>query len=263
MKQVICDVFPSSDGKIVLQGDAHRHLAMSLRKKVGEHINVRLPSGKLVECEIVEISKSRIVCYCLSTVDETSPLSVIFVLLQWELKGEKMDAVIRCATELGVNYILPVIGNYSVPRVKSQKEKMRRESIIRSAREQSGSPICTTLSESLSLPQVLKNLDEMFKMKNVRKLLAYERQEAESESVFSSIEGDEEVVAVAIGAEGGISACECSLLREQGFKMLYFQGNILRAETASVYALSSLREVYIGKSNGYKSRLSGDSHIFR
>ena len=66
-------------------------------------------------------------------------------------------------------------------------------------------------------------------------------------NVFSSIKGDEQVVVVAIGAEGGISEDECSFLKKQGFTMLYFGENILRAETASIYALSALREAYIEK----------------
>jgi len=247
MKQVVCDSFPTGNGEIVLQGEAHRHLAMSLRKRVGEHINLRLPSGELLASEIIEISKERIVCRCFSSVAEARQLDVIFVLLQWELKGDKMDGVIRSATEIGVQYILPVIGCYSVPRAKNEKEKLRRESIVKSAREQSGSPISTTVFESLALPLALERLNGLCIGKKVKKLLAYEMADEMGGSVFSSIEGNEEVVVVAIGAEGGISEDECSFLKKQDFTILYFGSNILRAETASIYALSSLREAYIAK----------------
>ena len=252
MKQVICDNFPSSSGYIIIEGTAHRHLAIILRKKLGEQINLRVPSGELLKGEIVEISKNKIVCKVLSTIEETPYLPLSIVLLQWELKGDKMDSVIRSATEIGVRYIMPVIGCYSVPRTKNEKEKVRREIIVRSAREQSGSPIDTSVFESMPLHIVLEKIDDIFEGKKLKKLVAYENAEIESLSVFSSIQGDEEAIVVGIGAEGGISEDECSLLKKHGFRMLYFAGNILRAETASVYALSSLREAYIEKNRSLR-----------
>lgn len=246
MRQVICDNYPSGNGELVLEGKLYTHLAMSLRKKVGERINLRLPSAELFESEIVSISKDKLVCRLHHRLDET-PFPLKMVLLQWELKADKMDAVIRSATEIGVQYILPVIGSYCVPRTKNEKEKVRRENIVRSAREQSGSPVDTQVLTSLSLPLALKKLDELTMQKNVRKLLAYEKKETRSKSVFSSIDGNEKTLIVAIGAEGGIAGEECELLKCAGFDLLHFEGNVLRAQTASVYALASLKEAYYEK----------------
>jgi len=53
----------------------------------------------------------------------------LFILLQWELKGTKMDTVIRQATEVGVSHIIPVFGEYSIPKVKNENENLIRNSV--------------------------------------------------------------------------------------------------------------------------------------
>jgi 16S rRNA (uracil1498-N3)-methyltransferase len=50
-------------------------------------------------------------------------------------------------------------------------------------------------------------------------------------------------VAVAIGPEGGFSDAEIELLRSAGFSPVYLHTNILRGETAAVYALGAVQTI--------------------
>jgi len=247
MRQVICSEEPTSSGLVFLKDNEYKHLVCVLRKKVGEHLSLRLPSGVLVDAEIVKITESSVCCKVLSKMKVQDNFSPLFVLLQWELKGSKMDTVIRQATEVGVSHIIPVFGEYSIPKAKNMAEKVRREKIIRSAREQSGSPIATKLFDSSSIGNALGTMEELIEGKNALFLLAYERKNENSRNIFSIIEGKEEAIVVCIGAEGGISEEEYSILTNRGFKTIHFNTNILKAETATLYAFASVREAYYTK----------------
>ncbi|MGP1438364.1 MAG: RsmE family RNA methyltransferase [Treponema sp.] len=247
MRQVICSENPNSSGLIALKGEEYRHLISVLRKKVGDHLSLRLPIGNLVDSEIVKITDTEVFCKVLNALDSTPFSSPLFILLQWELKGAKMDTVIRQATELGITHIIPVFGEYSIPKVKNENEKIRREKIIRSAREQSGSPIATKLFSSTSITNAINIMEEIIQDKNALLLLAYEKEEECSENIFSLIDGNEEAIVVCIGAEGGISEEEYSFLSNRGFKTIHFNTNILKAETATIYAFATVREAYYTK----------------
>jgi 16S rRNA (uracil1498-N3)-methyltransferase len=49
------------------------------------------------------------------------------------------------------------------------------------------------------------------------------------------------LAALAIGPEGGMSARELDLLASAGFSCVHFRTNILRAETAAIYALAAVQ----------------------
>ena len=46
-------------------------------------------------------------------------------------------------------------------------------------------------------------------------------------------------IVLAIGAEGGISPMEAAILRETSFQTVHFKTNVLRAETAALYAIAA------------------------
>lgn len=245
MRQVICPKGPNLFGQVILEKEQYQHLILSLRKKVGECLNLRLPSGVLVEAKITKIENNKIICTITSEIKEVKTKEVYFILLQWELKGDKMSLVIRQAAEIGLTHIIPIIGERSIPRKKNEKEKERREKIINSGIEQSGSSIKTELFSSLSLSKALILLETILKGKNARKLIAYEKEK--EKSIFSLITGDEDAIVFAIGAEGGISPKEYELLTYNGFESIHFNTNILKAETAALYAGANIREIYFEK----------------
>ena len=54
-------------------------------------------------------------------------------------------------------------------------------------------------------------------------------------------------IAVAVGAEGGISVQEISMMKESGFIPVHFDTNILRCETASLYGIAALQTALSGE----------------
>lgn len=247
MRQVICLERDESSGLVTLKDNEYKHLVSVLRKKKGEHISLRLSSGALFDSEIIEVLENKVVCKLISQLENQDFSSPLFILLQWELKGHKMDTVIRQATEVGLSHIIPVFGEYSIPKTKNENEKIRREKIIRSAREQSGSPVSTKLFSSTSISNAINIVEEIIKGRNTLFLLPYEKKNEKTKNIFSVIKGNEEAFVVCIGAEGGISNEEYSFLTDRGFKTIHFNTNILKAETATLYAFASVREAYFTK----------------
>ena len=245
MKQVIASESPDSLGCIVLKSGAFRHIALVLRKKEGDSLNIRVPSGTLFSAKVIKIGKNSIICKILEPIKEEEIENTLFILMQWELKGAKMDAVIRQATELGATHIMPILGEHSIPHAKNEKEVLRREKIICAAREQSGSRIQTKIFASQKLKECLDSLAELIEGKKACKLLAYEKDV--SNRIFNVDSGVEDALIFAVGAEGGMSDAECSMLKKNGFSAVHFSTNILRAETAAVYAFASIREIFYCK----------------
>ena len=52
---------------------------------------------------------------------------------------------------------------------------------------------------------------------------------------------DNDACVYAVGSEGGISPSECELFLSRGFKAVHFNTNILRCETASLYAAAAIQ----------------------
>ena len=55
--------------------------------------------------------------------------------------------------------------------------------------------------------------------------------------------GFDGIVAIVVGPEGGLEEEECSLLLESGFKAVVLKTNILRCETASIYAIGAVQTI--------------------
>ena len=164
------------------------------------------------------------------------------ILLQWVLKGSKTDAIIRQATEAGVRVVLPVIGEFSVAKKQNPAQLERFRRIIKEARQQSGSLIDTVVMEPAPLAAALTTLQAL--APSARTVFA-QCSEAAGESVgfHQLLAAQPSRIVLAIGAEGGISPAESAVLREAAFQTIHFPTNVLRAETAALYAIAAAQTI--------------------
>ena len=173
------------------------------------------------------------------------------VLFQWLLKGPKMDQVIRQATETGVSVIVPVSGERCLPRETGRAERWSR--IVREARQQSGSPVPTSVAESVpvsSIAGIWRNFSEG------KRNAAFVLTEAPlaRKTLHEYLVNGVGLVALATGPEGGMSSSELDDLSRAGFSCVHFRTNILRAETA---ALSGIAAVQTAITESEKWQLKG------
>lgn len=155
-------------------------------------------------------------------------------------KGDKLDTIVRQATELGVAAIWPVFTARSVPQERGARLAARLDRWSRIAEEaarQSGRADVPALRAPCPLDEALDALPAG----GVR-LVAWE---AASGSLARAVPpGGDGPVAVVAGPEGGLDAAEVDRCAARGFVAVSLGPRILRAETvapAMLAALSVLR----------------------
>ena len=273
MKQFITECEPNHDGTLIVSGKAYSYLVRVRRMKEGDSLLVRLPVSGAAEMTIAHINtvkkelrltrspntqaaisglhdgqqSEELLAQATAESTRTAASGEVhtpadIVLLQWVLKGAKTDLVVRQATEAGVRTIVPVIGDFSIAKKQNPAQLERYRRIIREARQQSGSSIDTIILEPVPLADALTILPQLVPAHGAVFGMCSEGSEA-SVSVHTLLSGKPSTIVLAIGAEGGISDAERAMLGAAGFQTIHFNTNVLRAETAAVYAIAAAQTI--------------------
>jgi 16S rRNA (uracil1498-N3)-methyltransferase len=225
--------------------DSH-YLTRVLRYKTGSVIPGRDRQGNDWDLLISEIDKKFVLLTCSPSANKhLHPPIPTISLFQCICKGKKMDQIIRQSTEIGVNEIIPVISRYTLsnagsPTQISQQKLQRWEVIIKEALQQSGSPVLTELKTPESFEEMLEMI------KNGYTGLFFHQEIISSSTMAETLLPYKEKenrlpMAVIIGPEGGFSESEVDKMRKTGLKPVFLNTNILRAETAVIYALAAVQ----------------------
>ena len=258
MRQYISQTELDSSGILAIGGKDFRYLRSVLRVRAGDMIQVRLLSGDLqpmTVCKIDEKAKKIALQICdlvESAKSENQPHetesieSCEFTLFMAVPKSSKFEQIVRQATECGIARIVPVQTEFS----QSGAEKMnfrseRFEKIIKEARQQSGSPIATQITDCKTLPQAAEiwqsetqNLSDSEKLA----VVLYERNDS-TVTICEAMDGKQnpQKVALFCGSEGGLSPREVEFLQKSGFTLVHLKTNILRCETAALYGIAAIQ----------------------
>jgi len=164
------------------------------------------------------------------------------VLYQSLIKGKNMDLIIRQAVEAGVAAVVPVETEYSQIRLKDFKnEKPERwQRIIKEAMQQSGTSIHTTV-------ETMIKVDDIPAVSSDETGLFFHQSPMERKSIHQYLDGHFKKVSLFIGPEGGLSQKDIEILEAKGFKPVYLGENILRAETAAIYATAIVKNLILEK----------------
>ena len=242
MKQFIIEQEPDSKGMLTLSGKAFVYLVKVRRMQEGDILPALLPQSGAVDMVIDSINTVK---KTLRIKRQPAPLGTSgtaaateLILLQWVLKGSKTDTIIRQATEAGVRAVLPVIGEFSIAKKQNPAQLERFRRIIKEARQQSGSPVDTIVMKPAPLAEALNTLKTL--VPPTTAVFAQCSEAAEASIGFHQLLAEKPShIVLAIGAEGGISPAEAALLRETSFQTVHFKTNVLRAETAALYAIAA------------------------
>jgi 16S rRNA (uracil1498-N3)-methyltransferase len=156
------------------------------------------------------------------------------------LKGSKLDDIVRIATEAGVSLIIPLVTMRSAPaeHAGSRLERCRR--IIAEAIGQSGSPTPTRMAEPMTLDELCREYPPVGK---ARLGLFFHETPLAQASIHRYCTGVPKEIVACVGPEGGFDDAEIRALQMGGFKPAWLGPTVLRAETAAVFAVASLRIV--------------------
>ncbi|MBO4629415.1 MAG: 16S rRNA (uracil(1498)-N(3))-methyltransferase [Treponema sp.] len=260
MRQLILQKNQDKNGLVLVEGKDFHYLRQVLRVKVGDMVNLRLADGLPYDstvCKIDDSGKKITLQLCGVVRGPHQPHEIQFTLFQFIPKPQKLELIVRQATECGVKNIIPVISEYAQKgsvEALSGKKIERLERIVREARQQSGSPVDTKVFKPVTVEQAIeiwnKMKEEAGGEENAAGFVLSERAVESGPSTPSTGSGTEEgtsTVCIFCGNEGGISPDELELLTKKALlQPVHFSVNILRCETAALYGIAAVQTAILG-----------------
>ena len=254
MKQFIVDDYPAPQPAVELSGRAFHYLIRVRRHRKGDTVELAFSNGDKIPYTVTEIdfanniirfteaakadsAKSdkqggmRLFQHAVNSKPESFLLSPPLILLQWMLKTAKMDLVIRQATEVGVRFVLPPVLTEVLPACSLQNALALLPDII-----------STAIKETQRHEKSSSGLHTDAEALHIVKIVCTEKA-VNTSGLLPILKEPYDAAIIAIGCEGGISDAEYALLDANGFVPCHFQTNILRAETASLYALAAVQSL--------------------
>ncbi|MBO7146910.1 MAG: 16S rRNA (uracil(1498)-N(3))-methyltransferase [Lentisphaeria bacterium] len=213
-------------GSVVrLDKEENGHLFKTLRAAPGDHTLLMDGNGLLAEAEVIP-GKELVIC---SIEKKQLPAAPFLHMYIAPPRRQKMDQILRQATELGVYRIIPMISERSVSLPDQDSVNGRWKEILFDACKQSGNPYLPQVSEPIRFADALKDAQENC-----------ERRFFGSVAECPPNEEKEKVLHAAwfVGPEGGFTREEEQQLLDSGVEPLHFGNWILRVETAAVCGLA-------------------------
>jgi 16S rRNA (uracil1498-N3)-methyltransferase len=244
-KRVWVEAIDPGQEKVVLTGQTAHHLAAVLRMSPGDRLEIVDAGGREWLGRIESVGKSG-VCVKLLARNEASKESPLVLTLALAFsRSEKMDQVVRQATEMGVARLVAFrarrsqYGLEGADRAKKLErwQKIAREALCQCRRQRK--PECVIVSD---VEELLERADRWFPSPGeTLRILASE--DESRKSLVDLQRGSSfciNFIAV-IGPEGGWTADETRLFSGKGFHSVHLGPRVLRLETAAVALLASIQ----------------------
>jgi len=151
--------------------------------------------------------------------------------------NERMDWLVEKATELGVTSITPLLAERSVLKLKGERGDKKRahwQAVAVAACEQCGRNRVPVIHEAVTLAQWLQQSPAADN--SLRAVLSLAEGTQPLQRALGS--SNTQPVYFLSGPEGGLTAAEESLARDNGFAPVTLGPRVLRAETAPLAALT-------------------------
>jgi 16S rRNA (uracil1498-N3)-methyltransferase len=251
MRQFLLPASFNDESELTLRGEDYHYLCRVLRYAEGDRFPAVAHDGARYRAQLVSVGADS----CRLSLERSteqdwagagSPLQAAdsarlptLTLLQCMPKGQGFETIVRSATQVGVQHIVPVYSDRTVRRLKSQddveKKRERWERIAREAVQQSGNPQAPALYAPRSIDALPpKEHDATLRLYFHEKPIA-------QHSLHGYLKAEPREVELLIGPEGGLSQRELSSLEQNGFLPAYLGPHVLRTETAAVYALAAIQ----------------------
>lgn len=150
-------------------------------------------------------------------------------------KGKKNEDIVRMLTEAGIQRINFVRSRYTQQTDFTSHELERLEKIRKEAIQQSG-------SDTQIAPFRVFSIEEAIKASLYKIILLHQGSREKTMSLRAALSSEEtdNGISLIIGSEGGFSDEECSFMEENNAIPVLLPTNILRAETAGIFAVGGI-----------------------
>jgi 16S rRNA (uracil1498-N3)-methyltransferase len=224
--------------EVLLDQEETRHLARVLRLGVGARVEVGDGRGRNFEAVVAGLEAAGARLKLVRQLDPWGESPLPLVLGIGLAKGDALDRVIRQATEMGVQQIIPFFSERSerpdpgrTGRRLGRWRRLARESLKSCQRARL--PI---IEPPLEFAQVLAGPEEV-------KLIFWEEERGGGLRQWLA-RPRPAAARLLIGPEGGFSAQEVSWAQEAGFKVASLGPRLLKVETAALAALALLQHAW-------------------
>ena len=217
------------DGSLVRLGSEESgHCVRVLRHRSGDEIFVIDGAGTLLRCRLVDDSPKSAVAEVLESTPDWGGHPYTLTLAVCPTKNnDRYEWFAEKATEVGVDAIVPVIGDHSERKV-FKTDRLRR--ILLSAAKQSLKGKVPEVTEPVSVKEFIKSCKGDETLKLIAHCMEWERT-----SVRKALEDFKGSSYIAlIGPEGDFSPEEVTLAMDCGFVPVHLGESRLRTETAAL-----------------------------
>lgn len=224
--------------RVTFERDDTRHMRLVLRLTPGDLVVAGDGRGRdyTVRLESLGEAASGTILRVAATGAE-SPLAV--TLLQGVPKGDRMESIVRAATELGVARVWPALTERTIVRLEPGRwrERARRwQRVAREAAKQCGRAVVPEVESPRPLAEWLPQVREGLR-------LCLWEGDVPPLAVALSRLSRPAAAAVLVGPEGGLARVEVEAARAAGWVPASLGPRILRTETAGPAVIAVLQHV--------------------
>jgi 16S rRNA (uracil1498-N3)-methyltransferase len=223
-------------GRVTFDAPQSRHLARVLRLRAGDTVVASDGSGHDYTVRLDGIG-TRVTGTVVgeATSGAESPLAI--TLVQGVPKGDKMETIVRAATELGVACVRPALTARTVVRLSASaaaERAARWQRVAREAAKQCRRAVVPVVAAPAPLAECFPAARESD--------LALCLWEGGSPPLATALgAGSVRRAAVLIGPEGGLEAAEVEAARRAGWQVVSLGARVLRTETAGPAVIAILQ----------------------
>lgn len=236
MRRFFFDPKDRNGDDVRLSEEESHHIVKVLRLKAGTNVELFDGSGSLYLGSLAMAGR-RVEARILDRVAKDASGTAAIWVYQPILKGEKMDMVVQKCTELGVTGMFPFHSTRCQGKLEDRqadKKHQRWQRIALAACKQ-----CLRLQMmQLGKPRLYSELfgDVVHSDGDLRLLFWEEEKEVHLQDIPALREAQS--INLMLGPEGGFSAQEVAEARKYGWQTVSLGDRILRAETATLSAVS-------------------------
>jgi 16S rRNA (uracil1498-N3)-methyltransferase len=215
-------------GRVTFDAGESRHLARVLRLRPGDTVVATDGAGRDYTVRLESLGDTAVGTVIGEAAGvAASPLAI--TLIQGVPKGDKMEAIVRAVTELGVTCVQPALCERTIVRLEASRwrDRARRwQRVAREAAKQSGRAVIP----EVEMPRPLGDWLAAGARADLA-LCLWEGDGARLSSVLPT-PGSPRSARVLVGPEGGLAGEEVERARAHGLAVVSLGPRILRTETA-------------------------------
>jgi len=226
----------SKDTVTISDSENYRHIAKSLRAKVGERILLIDENQIQYETTIKEITTKEIFCEINKFYPSKRDLEFDLYLAQSPLRSDSQLTIIEKATELGARGVYPIItDNCALAKSVIDKKYEKWQKVMYEASKQ---------CERAKIPECFKpcKIEDVLENDYDKILVMAERSTEISLKEYltaNPIKKGEKILVI-IGPEGGFSQREFNYFKGKSLPLITLGDLILKAETAVIVTLGNI-----------------------